>query len=148
MAAGQQGHGNILQRGEFGQEVGLLEGQAHAAAAVEGPGFGALGYGFSDAVFLGRRSEFARPIYRERCLISLRYPLSHIAADFEQRVDSYMRRHRRLRATHTGVIYYHPENVGVSYPKPARTERLKRLRNHLIFRLLGKSHLSHPCLRA
>jgi len=108
----------------------------------------ALGYGFSDAVFLGRRSEFAQPIYRERCLISLRYPLSHIAADFEQRVDSYMRGHRRLRATHTGVIYYHPENVGVSYPKPARTERLKRLRNHLIFRLLGKSHLSHPCLRA
>jgi len=107
----------------------------------------ALGYGFSDAVFLGRRSEFARPIYRERCLISLRYPLSHVAADFEQRVDSYMRRHRRLRATHTGVIYHHPENVGLSYPAPTPIEALKHLRNHLIFRLLGKSHLPHPCLR-
>lgn len=107
----------------------------------------ALGWGFSDQVFLCRRAEFARPIYREHCLASLRYPLSHIAADFEQRVDSYMRRHRRLRATHVGVTYEHPESEGTTYPVASLAEALRRRRNYLIFRLLGKSHITHPCLR-
>jgi len=107
----------------------------------------ALGYGFSDAVFLARRSELARPVYRERCLISLRYPLSHIAADFEQRVDSYMRRHRRLRATHTGVVYRHPESEGGSYPKPTFLEALRHVRNHLAYRAAARSYINHPCLK-
>jgi hypothetical protein len=108
----------------------------------------ALGYGFSDAVFLGRRADFARPIYRDRCLISLRYPLSHIAADFEQRVDAHMRRHRRLRATHTGVVYRHPESEGSGYPTSTPGEALRHLRNHLIVRLAARSRINHPCLKA
>ena len=107
----------------------------------------ALSYGFSDAVFLGRRADFARPIYRDRCLISLRYPLSHIAADFEQRVDAHMRRHRRLRATHTGVVYRHPESEGGGYPKPTLVETLRHVRNHLIFRAAARSYVNHPCLK-
>ncbi len=107
----------------------------------------ALSYGFSDAVFLGRRAEFARPIYRERCLISLRYPLSHIAADFEQRVDAYMRRHGRLRATHTGAVYRHPESEAAGYPSATLVETLRHLRNHLVWRAAARSHIDHPCLK-
>ncbi|MDD5564797.1 MAG: hypothetical protein PHQ91_13870 [Thermoanaerobaculaceae bacterium] len=107
----------------------------------------ALGYGFSDAVFLGRRADFSRPIYRDRCLISLRYPLSHIAADFEQRVDAHMRRHRLLRATHTGVVYRHPESEGGGYPKPTLLEALRHVRNHLIVRAAARSYIDHPCLK-
>ena len=104
----------------------------------------ALGYGFSDAVFLGRRAELARPIPSDRCLISLRYPLSHIAPDFEQRVDAHMRRHRRLRATHPGVVYRHPESEGGGYPRPSLLEALGRARNYLIFRLAAKSPHQPP----
>ncbi len=107
----------------------------------------ALGYGFSDAVFLGRRADFARPIYRDKCLISLRYPLSHIAADFEQRVDAHMRRHRLLRATHTGVVYRHPESEGGGYPKPTFVEALRHVRNHLVVRAAARSYINHPCLK-
>jgi hypothetical protein len=38
----------------------------------------ALGHGFSDQVFLARRSELARPIYRDRTLARLRYPVAHL----------------------------------------------------------------------
>lgn len=106
----------------------------------------ALGYGFSDAVFLARRADLARPIYRERCLASVRFPLAHIAPVFEQRVDSYMRRHRRLRATHASVVYEHPDDWGLSYPNLSLAEALRRRRNYIISRILGRLHLRHPCL--
>jgi hypothetical protein len=75
----------------------------------------AIGYGFSDQIFLCRRAEFARPIYRDFAPISLRYPFSHLSPIFEQRVDSYMRTHGRLRATYVGAQYVHP-NEGTRYP--------------------------------
>lgn len=114
---------------------------------IETTGPFALGHGFSDAVFLGRRADFARPIYRERCLASLRYPLAHIAADFEQRVDAYMRTHRRLRATHIGAVYEHPETEGAGYPAASAVERIRRWRNLLVVRLLGVLRSRRPTLR-
>ena len=67
----------------------------------------AFGYGFSDQVFLTRTDELRSPIYGERCAASARYPLSHVSAVFEERVDAYMRRHRRYRAVHLDSLYEH-----------------------------------------
>lgn len=94
-----------------------------------------IGYGFSDHIFLISRKEFARPIYRHRTPISRRYPFSHIAPIFEQRVDSYLRVHGRLRATYTPSIYLHVAEEGATYAKESLGVRIKRLSNKVIVRL-------------
>ena len=115
----------------------------------------AFGFGFSDQVFLARTRQFARPIYGEKCLSSLRYPLAHLGSIFEERVDAYMRNHRLWRAIYAPAVYHHPEEtIGLGYPKGIsnveyfklkRNEYLHRkLRNRSISRLLrwiGKEHL-------
>jgi len=78
-----------------------------------------LSYGFSDQLWLVRSEDFRRPIYNYSAPASARYPSSHVCRIFEERVDSYMRRTRRLRATHLetpyahdGVHWYWPRNAG------------------------------------
>ena len=88
----------------------------------------AIGYGFSDQVFLARRAVLARPIYREQHVASLRYPLAHIAPTFECRVDSYMRVHERLRATFLRAEYRHVGVTGQRYPRETWRERWRRKR--------------------
>jgi hypothetical protein len=77
-----------------------------------------LGYGFSDQLWLARPEDFRRPIYGYSAPASAQYPTSHVCRIFEQRVDSYMRRTRRLRAVHLGAQYtndgahwYFPRNA-------------------------------------
>lgn len=109
----------------------------------------ALGFGFSDQVFLARRQDLAAPIYGEWCLASLRYPLSHIAQVFEARVDAYMRRHRRFRATHVGVTYTHEQRSTVHNARDdlSQRERFRRWRNRKLTALLRRSPFRHPCWR-
>ena len=117
----------------------------------------ALSYGFSDQVFLVRSKELARPIYKEKCLASLRYPLAHIGSIFEMRVDAYMRTHRRLRATYISATYINPDNEGLSYPpelswieriRKVRNEYLHRkLRNKYVLKILKFIGLDNPCLK-
>jgi hypothetical protein len=112
----------------------------------EGRGF-AFGYGFSDQLFLARRDELSRPIYGHRCLASLRYPLAHIAPNFENRVDAYMRTHRRLRATYVAAVYEHPPNEGADYPAISWVEGARLVRNRAIVKLLRLLPTSNPCWR-
>jgi hypothetical protein len=100
-------------RGAPGKEALAVEGDFH------------LGYGFSDQVFLLRTAEFAQPIYRYFAPASLRYPFAHVCAIFEQRVDSYMRTTRRLRATHIYAQYSH-QNEGKSYPRLTTIQAAKK----------------------
>ena len=86
----------------------------------------AVGFGFSDQVFLARRSEFARPIYHRWHLESTRYPLYEIAPTFEARVDAYLRTEGRLRATHLGSRHRHVGPTGTAYPESRRIERWRR----------------------
>ncbi|HEX3015185.1 MAG TPA: hypothetical protein VHQ46_02195 [Desulfobacteria bacterium] len=104
----------------------------------------ALGYGFSDALFLIRREDFLLPIYRESCPVSLRYPLAHVARVFEQRVDAYMRNNRRLRATYKQATYVHPENYGAAYPDLSTPEKVKKLRNYLLIKVLQFIPTNNP----
>jgi hypothetical protein len=106
----------------------------------------ALSYSFSDSVFLVRREELAQSIYRHACPAALRYPLAHIATVFEQRVESFMRAGHRLRASHLGVLYAHPESEGGTYPHATARERLRRRLYHVLFRFLGYSHARSPRL--
>ncbi len=115
----------------------------------------ALGYGFSDQVFLARTERLARPIYKEKCLASLRFPLAHILSSFEMRIDAYMRNHRLQRAIYLPAVYRHPaETEGSAYPAEMTfMERLRKIRNEYLHRKLrsrnvsrvlewiGKSHL-------
>jgi hypothetical protein len=99
----------------------------HPASHGEPDGRFLLAPGFSDQLFLVRRSDFARPIYGERCIASLRYPLSEMGRTFEMRVDSYMRHHRRLRANHLDSCYFHPpQTAGRFHPKLTWVQRLRR----------------------
>lgn len=121
--------------------------------AVEGDF--ALGYGFSDQVFLARTERLARPIYRETCLASLRFPLAHMVSSFEMRIDAYMRNHRLFRAIYLPAVYRHPpETEGSAYPgEMTAMDRLRKTRNEYLHRKLrsrnvsrvlewiGKSHL-------
>lgn len=92
----------------------------------------ALGHGFSDQVWLARRSELSRPIYHQRSLARLRYPMAHVGHIFEARVDAHLRHHGRLRATHVRATYRHPPNMGISYPPRTRLQSLRYVRNQLV----------------
>jgi hypothetical protein len=92
----------------------------------------ALGHGFSDQVWLARRAELSRPIYHQRSLARLRYPMAHVAHIFEARVDAHLRHHGRLRATHVRATYRHPPNMGVSYPPRTRMQTLRYVRNRAV----------------
>ncbi len=106
----------------------------------------AIGYGFSDQLFLVRRCDLAQPIYGCRCLASLRYPLAHIAPIFEKRVDAYMRTHGRLRATYTKAVYEHPEHgEGATHPTAGLTERVRLARNRYIVKALRSLPTTNPC---
>ena len=75
------------------------------------------GYGISDQLFMGKSGDFKGSIYNEKHIYSLRYPMSHIAPIYEMRIDSYMRNHKKIRATYRGVSYHHPLEKTAIYPK-------------------------------
>lgn len=98
----------------------------------------ALGHGFSDQVFLGRRSELGRPIYASRSLSLLRYPVAHLAHIFEARVDAHLRAAGRLRATHRGARYIHGVEMGTSWPAQSLRERALAARNRAVIKGLRR----------
>ena len=112
-----------------------------------------LGYGFTDQIFLTRRSELARPIYRSalpvvlRSPASLRYPASFDSTVFEMRVDAYMRAHGRLRATHRHIRYDHAPEEGSSYRARTVAQKVRRLRNHALLKVLVEARFRSPRLR-
>lgn len=101
-------------------------------ATFERDGEFALGHGFSDQVWLVRRQELSRPIYHQRSLARLRYPMAHVGHIFEARIDAHLRRHGRLRATHVRATYRHPPNMGISYPPRTPLQSLRFVRNRLV----------------
>ncbi len=105
-----------------------------------------LGYGFSDQIFLVRRGTFSQPIYNYRCLASLRYPLAHIAPDFEQMIDSFSRVKRLLRATYQDVAYTHP-NEGASYPRLTYSEHVRRFIMNRMLQVAQFMPTNNPCLK-
>lgn len=94
----------------------------------------AVGYGFSDQVFLMRRGALTgrRPLNRTwRCPASWRYPLAETQPIFEQRVDAWMRTTGRKRATFLPAVYDHGGPVGSQYPSLPLRSRARRKFFHL-----------------
>lgn len=85
-----------------------------------------LGYGFSDQMYLVRSSDFKQPIYGESHPDSQRYP-EYGGELFEKRVDAWMRRRQRLRATWTPGHYVH-ENIAAPQRSLARRVVRKAVR--------------------
>jgi hypothetical protein len=112
----------------------------------------ALGHGFSDQLFLARRSTLAADIYRQRCIVKLIYPTAHRATIFEARVAAYMRHHDRLRATSLAATYLIDTSAGVSSYVPRGTRETARwVRNALVLKALQMSpwrprHVRHTWL--
>ena len=104
-------------------------------------------------MFLTRRRELARPIYRSslpialRSPASLRYPAAFDSAVFEMRVDAYMRAAKRLRATHRQIRYDHAPPTGSNYRARTPTQMLRRARNHAMLKVLVETNFRSPRLR-
>jgi hypothetical protein len=107
----------------------------------------ALGLGFSDQLFLCRRSELAAPIYGQRCLATRRYPMTNVSPSFEARIDAWMRHHDRLRATFLGATYAHPDEIGHGYPARRPDEKLGALLNRALIAGIRKSPIKRRCWR-
>lgn len=105
----------------------------------------AIGYGFSDVAFVGRRKDFSRHIYRRLAPASWRYPLAHIEPVFEQRIDAWMRCTGRQRATYLPLVVDHPEAAGANYPAASPVDRLKRRAQQTIGRSMAV--FDHPATR-
>ena len=87
----------------------------------------AIGYGFSDTVFLCKREKVATlRLGAPMVPASYRYPLAHIKPIFEQRVDSAMRRARLHRATYLLARTTHHGDVGTQYPYAGRLSEVRR----------------------
>jgi|tagenome__1003787_1003787.scaffolds.fasta_scaffold20927609_2 hypothetical protein len=105
-----------------------------------------IGRGFSDQLFLVRRSELAAPIYRQRCLAQVRYPTAHKAAIVESRIDAYMRHHGRLRAIASDATYVTEEEQGHSSYRPESIgEGLRWARNAVLRNTLRRSRWRPEC---
>jgi hypothetical protein len=107
-----------------------------------------LCFGFSDHVYLGRRSELGRPIYSQRCVVRRRYPLAHRGYTFEARLDAYMRHHGRYRALHRAAGYEHDEeSAGETYPDLSLSERARLLANRAVIAAVRASPVRAACCR-
>jgi len=87
---------------------------------------------FSDQVYLIRRVDFLKPIYKYWHIYSLRCPLAHIGSTYEKRVDGYMKRKNKIRITHKKAVYHHPDDSGHSYPAMSIVDIIK----HYVFMVL------------
>lgn len=118
------------------------------ADEVRGPF--SLGYGFSDQVFLIRRSRAPRHLrhrlpYWARSPASVRYPFTG-ATSFEQLMDVHMRTSGLLRATHLGAEYRHVDS-GHRYLPEGAGERISFRRDRAIRQLLARRSWTSPRLR-
>ena len=108
----------------------------------------ALGWGFSDQIYLVRREMFRAPIYQQRCLASLRFPMSAVTPIFEARVDAYMRTHDLLRASYLPVRYHHPfQATGTATEQMSPSERLRYRRNQFALAFITHAPLKRRCWR-
>jgi hypothetical protein len=119
-----------------------------ARSTLEQAGRFALGLGFSDQLFLCRRSELAAPIYSQRCIATRRYPMANVSRSFEARVDAWMRHHDRLRANYLDAVYVHPDEIGGAYPARSATEKLRSLINRAAIEAAMRSPIKRRCWRA
>jgi hypothetical protein len=119
-----------------------------ARTTLERRGEFSIGLGFSDQLFLGRRSELAAPIYGERCLAARRYPMIGATRSFEARIDSWMRHRDRLRANFLGATYVHPDEIGGAYPRLGLRERASSFGSRMLIAAIERSPVKRRCWRA
>lgn len=116
---------------------------------IERAGRWDLGHGFSDQLYLVRRSELAGPIYDRRCVVRRRYPLAHRGYLFEARVDAYLRHSGRLRAIDRQTAYVHDDSrAGESYPELNLGDRARLLANRAVIAAVRASPMRPHCCRA
>lgn len=90
---------------------------------------------FSDPIFFINTNDFCCDIYRYKTVGSfLRHSLSYIFPIFEERVESYMRIHKKFLALHTNSMFSQP-NEGQNYSRDSFYQRLKRYYKILLWYL-------------
>jgi len=127
----------------------MASGESTVAAEADEAGDGFyLGYGFTDQVFLVRRSQFAQPLRRRwlplwlDCPATLRWVGAQGGMFFEQIADGYMRRKHLMRVTVLGATF---EPIPMSsYPVTSVRERLRRKRDSLVLTSLIAARRRSP----
>lgn len=89
---------------------------------------------FSDQIFLVKKTDFIKPIYKFFHIYSLRFPLAEFGSIFEKRVDSYLRCKGKIRVTYRKATYTHPDASGTPYPNRSFYHKIL---NHLFFVLIA-----------
>jgi hypothetical protein len=77
-----------------------------------------------------------------------RYPMIRVSASFEARIDAWMRHHGRLRATHRGAEYVHPDDIGGAYPRRTLREKAGFAIDRAVILALRAAPLKRRCWRA
>jgi hypothetical protein len=126
----------------------LWEDSTLDSTTLEYDGDFAIGQGFSDQVYLVRRTDLGAPVYNHRCIATYRYPVSAIAYVFEARVDAWMRHEKRLRLTYLPARYRHPvHTIGSARERSRPAESLRRMRNGIVLKALAASPWKPACCR-
>lgn len=129
----------------------LTSGESPVAEEADEAGDGmVLGYGFSDMIFLVRRSTLAPPLLRRwiplwlDCPATLRFPGAPLGMFFEQIAEGYMRRRGLMRVTILATAF---EPIPISsYPVTTLGERLRRKRGDLLTAGLVRARQRWPRL--
>jgi len=87
---------------------------------------------FSDQIFLTKKENLLKPIYKYNHIYSLRFPLAHIGSTFEKRIDGYMKKKNKTRLIFKEAVYVHPQDSGSPYPNVS----IFRIILHYIFMVI------------
>jgi len=80
---------------------------------------------FSDQIFLVKKENILKPIYKYWHIYSLRFPLAYLGSTFERRIDSFVKETNRTRLIFKKAIYIHPQESGTPYPKKIFLQKIK-----------------------
>jgi hypothetical protein len=129
----------------------MADGRTTVAQEADAVGEGHyIGYGFTDQVFLIRRSDFACPLRTRvvplwvQCPATLRWTGSQGGLFFEQIMDGHMRRSHAMRVTILATEF-RPIPMS-SYPQISLIERLQARRDAKVLNLLAGLRRRFPSI--
>lgn len=100
-------------------------------------------YGFSDQLYLARKYDLLKDIYRYTHIYTSRFPLYPIWKTFEAMIDAYMRKESKTRLVFKNTIYVHELWKWSPYPKYSFFQYIKRISMFLIRNIYCKLGYRH-----
>jgi len=95
-------------------------------------------YWFSDQLYLAKKNNLLKDIYKYDHIYTSRFPLYPIGKTFEARIDAYMRKKNKIRLVYKKTIYVHQLWKGTPYPKYSMFQYFKRIGMFIIRKIFCK----------